>query len=135
MADPTPGELAYTAWERALHAQGRLTTVGQWSLIGTDDRAAWEAAAQAVRADLLPTPERTAVTAAVVAGQAVLDHRMTDDISCPVCGAHDLASTPPGLTVDGDVHRDMTCEDCAATWVCVYTFREVAYVQKANSGG
>ena len=45
---PTPGALAYTVWERTLHAQGRLTTVGQWASLGRVDQAVWEAAAQAV---------------------------------------------------------------------------------------
>lgn len=75
------------------------------------------------------------------AAQAVLDHadfppldlRLEGDTRCPVCAAHDLASRPPGLTADGDIHRDMTCEDCAATWVNVYTWSAARYVQlRAN---
>ena len=109
---PTPGQVAYTAYITCLRPDIATWTPPLYAGLDPANQAAWEAVAQAVRA-----------------------HRMTDDISCPVCGAHDLASTPPGLTADGDVHRDMTCEDCAATWVCVYTFREVAYVQHASQEG
>jgi formate dehydrogenase maturation protein FdhE len=53
------------------------------------------------------------------------------DTTCPVCGAHDLASRPPGLTADGEIHRDMTCEDCAATWILVYRFAEIRFIESA----
>lgn len=104
----TPGAIAYGMYQRRLHNLEEhipLDYPRPFAWLSAAQQAAWEAAAQ-----------------------AVLARRSTQDTSCPVCGAPDLASRPPGLTADGDVHRDMTCEDCGATWVCVYVFRTVAYV-------
>jgi transcriptional regulator NrdR family protein len=53
------------------------------------------------------------------------------DTTCPLCGTHDVASRPPGLTADGEIHRDMTCEDCGATWITVYHCVEIRHVHRA----
>jgi hypothetical protein len=98
---PTPGQLAYDVWRLALQQ-----TVGYWSpyvyatwnVLRPVEQAAWEAAAQAVRAGQDP-PAR---------------------LACPACGAHDIAILHElaGTTV---LRRPCVCECCGATWVQVYT--------------
>ena len=70
----TPGERAYVAYVRVRYGLPEADAALTYTRSIPEERAAWDAAAEAVRADLLPTPERPAVTAAVAEGQAVLDH-------------------------------------------------------------
>jgi hypothetical protein len=89
---PTPGQVAYAAYAAGFP----LRPV--WAYLHPHTQAAWEAAAQAVRAGQDP-PAR---------------------LACPACGAHDIAVLHElaGTTV---LRRPCVCECCGATWVQVYT--------------
>ena len=49
MSNPTPGQVAYEAWEAAL-PERRYFPAPSWDTVSVPHQAAWEAAAQAVQA-------------------------------------------------------------------------------------
>ena len=47
---PTPGQICYAVWWRTKYGMQQADPVSTYQLLPAQDRAAWEAAAQAARA-------------------------------------------------------------------------------------